>query len=284
VFAGSSRHGEQIAWRIEAGAVNVNDVLTTYTALGVPMGGWKESGIGFRHASYGIKKFVRPESIVSPRVKQGKSDPLWFPYTRRKRKMIHRVPASSTRAGCVTASASGRGNTDRAPDARHLARADDPGGRARRRRVRRVGAAARTGARVAADRQVRRPGLRHPAARRGRNALRGRARRPRPGRGSKRRSGPQALPGHRSPGLHHRRGGTPVFGLRARLRAQRPPLRRLCGPRRPRARGRVSPPARGGLGGSRQRPRHPHNPPPQLRPLVRAARLRSGRPPLHRGR
>jgi acyl-CoA reductase-like NAD-dependent aldehyde dehydrogenase len=91
VFAGSSREGEQIARRIEAGAVNVNDVLTTYFALGVPMGGWKESGIGFRHASYGIKKFVRPESIVSPRVKQGKSDPLWFPYTQRKRRMINRI-------------------------------------------------------------------------------------------------------------------------------------------------------------------------------------------------
>src|SRR3954447_22021537 len=91
VFAGPSSQGEQIARRIEAGAVNVNDVLTTYFALGVPMGGWKQSGIGFRHGSYGIKKFVRPESIVSPRVKQGKTDPLWFPYTPAKRKMINRV-------------------------------------------------------------------------------------------------------------------------------------------------------------------------------------------------
>ena len=33
-----------IARRIEAGAVNVNDVLTTYFAMGVPMGGWKDSG------------------------------------------------------------------------------------------------------------------------------------------------------------------------------------------------------------------------------------------------
>src|SRR5436190_16370788 len=91
VFAGSSRRGEEIARRLEAGAVNVNDVLTNYYALGVPMGGWKESGIGFRHGSYGIKKFVRPESIVSPRVKQGKSDPLWFPYTAAKRRSIARV-------------------------------------------------------------------------------------------------------------------------------------------------------------------------------------------------
>jgi acyl-CoA reductase-like NAD-dependent aldehyde dehydrogenase len=91
VFAGSARRGEEVARRIEAGAVNVNDVLTTYFALGVPMGGWKESGIGFRHASYGIRKFVRPESIVSPRIKQGKVDPLWFPYTSRRRRLVRRV-------------------------------------------------------------------------------------------------------------------------------------------------------------------------------------------------
>jgi acyl-CoA reductase-like NAD-dependent aldehyde dehydrogenase len=91
VFAASNRRAEQIARRLEVGAVNVNDVLTNYFALGVPMGGWKESGIGFRHASFGIKKFVRPESIVTPRVKQGRADPLWFPYTQRKRRSIARV-------------------------------------------------------------------------------------------------------------------------------------------------------------------------------------------------
>jgi betaine-aldehyde dehydrogenase len=91
VFAGTSNEGEAIARRIEAGAVNVNDVLTTYFAMGVPMGGWKDSGIGFRHAAYGIKKFARPESIVAPRIKQGKRDPLWFPYTATRRKLINRA-------------------------------------------------------------------------------------------------------------------------------------------------------------------------------------------------
>ena len=91
VFAGDVDQGEAIARRIDAGAVNVNDVLTTYFAMGIPMGGWKESGIGFRHSSYGIKKFVHPESLVIPRVKQGKRDPLWFPYTSVRRKMISRV-------------------------------------------------------------------------------------------------------------------------------------------------------------------------------------------------
>jgi betaine-aldehyde dehydrogenase len=90
VFAGDAAEGEAIARRIEAGAVNVNDVLTTYFAMGVPMGGWKDSGIGFRHSSYGIKKFVHPESLVVPRMKQGKRDPLWFPYTSMRRKTINR--------------------------------------------------------------------------------------------------------------------------------------------------------------------------------------------------
>jgi acyl-CoA reductase-like NAD-dependent aldehyde dehydrogenase len=91
VFAGTSDEGEAIARRIQAGAVNVNDVFTSYYALGLPMGGWKESGIGFRHASYGIRKFVRPESIVIPRIKQGKRDPLWFPYTATRRKIVNRI-------------------------------------------------------------------------------------------------------------------------------------------------------------------------------------------------
>jgi acyl-CoA reductase-like NAD-dependent aldehyde dehydrogenase len=91
VFTGTVSEGEAIARRIEAGAVNVNDVLTNYFAMGVPMGGWKDSGIGFRHASYGMKKFVRPESIVIPRIKQGKRDPLWFPYTSMRRKLVNRV-------------------------------------------------------------------------------------------------------------------------------------------------------------------------------------------------
>src|SRR3954470_16060943 len=91
VFAGNSDEGAAIARRIEAGAVNVNDVLTNFFALGLPMGGWKQSGIGFRHGSYGIRKYVRPESIVVPRVKQGKRDPLWFPYTSTRRKLVNRV-------------------------------------------------------------------------------------------------------------------------------------------------------------------------------------------------
>ena len=86
VFTRDFKHGEEIARRMEAGAINVDDVLTNYLTLEVPMGGWKSSGIGYRHSAYGIRKFCRAESIVSPRLPQGKADPLWFPHTPGKRR------------------------------------------------------------------------------------------------------------------------------------------------------------------------------------------------------
>jgi acyl-CoA reductase-like NAD-dependent aldehyde dehydrogenase len=87
---GSKRRAEQVARRIECGACNVNDVLVNYLTSDVPMGGWKESGIGFRHGDYGIKKFCRPESLVITRV-GGKRELLWYPYTEKRRNLLRRL-------------------------------------------------------------------------------------------------------------------------------------------------------------------------------------------------
>jgi betaine-aldehyde dehydrogenase len=87
---GEKDHAERVARRIECGAVNVNDVLINYFASDVPMGGWKESGIGYRHGEPGIKKFCRTESLVITRF-AGKREPTWYPYTRGKRSLIARL-------------------------------------------------------------------------------------------------------------------------------------------------------------------------------------------------
>jgi acyl-CoA reductase-like NAD-dependent aldehyde dehydrogenase len=87
---GEKNRAETIARRIEAGSVNVNDVITNMLAMGVPMGGWKQSGIGFRHGDYGIKKYCRPESIVVTRF-GGKNEPAWYPYTKGRRRLVNRV-------------------------------------------------------------------------------------------------------------------------------------------------------------------------------------------------
>ncbi len=83
--------GVEIARKMDMGAVNVDDVLTNYLTMDVPMGGWKTSGIGSRHGAYGIRKFCRTESILAPRFAQGKADPMWFPRSRRKVAVINRV-------------------------------------------------------------------------------------------------------------------------------------------------------------------------------------------------
>jgi acyl-CoA reductase-like NAD-dependent aldehyde dehydrogenase len=89
VFGGRER-AERLARRIEAGAVNVNDVIVNYAAVDVPMGGWKESGIGFRHGEYGIKKYCRPESIITTRL-AGKREFNWYPYTRSRQGLVGRI-------------------------------------------------------------------------------------------------------------------------------------------------------------------------------------------------
>lgn len=78
---GERHRAEAVARRLESGACNVNDVLVNYLALDVPMGGWKESGIGSRWGPQGIRKYCRTESIVVTRFARPKSEPIWFPYT-----------------------------------------------------------------------------------------------------------------------------------------------------------------------------------------------------------
>jgi acyl-CoA reductase-like NAD-dependent aldehyde dehydrogenase len=87
---GSTREAEKVARRLEVGTANVNDVLVGFLASDVPMGGWKDSGIGFRHGEYGIKKFVRPESLVITRMGR-KREPLYFPYTDKRRQQLRKI-------------------------------------------------------------------------------------------------------------------------------------------------------------------------------------------------
>ena len=91
VFAGDTDEGERIARRIDAGHCNVNDVHANYFVLGLPMGGWKHSGIGVRHGAQGIRRFCHTEALTVPRLPQAKAEPFWFPYNARKRGMIRRL-------------------------------------------------------------------------------------------------------------------------------------------------------------------------------------------------
>jgi acyl-CoA reductase-like NAD-dependent aldehyde dehydrogenase len=101
VWTKDLERGEQLARRIQAGSVCVNDVQTNYLALNLPMGGWKSSGIGTRHGSGGIRKYCKTQSLLVTRF--GPKRDLWmFPYTRRSTMLLRRA--------CKAAY--GRGNRD----------------------------------------------------------------------------------------------------------------------------------------------------------------------------
>jgi acyl-CoA reductase-like NAD-dependent aldehyde dehydrogenase len=79
VFTKDIKRGEEVARRVESGAVCVNDAMMNYAALELPMGGWKESGLGSRHGAGGIRKYTRQQSILVSRL-HPKKDVHMFPY------------------------------------------------------------------------------------------------------------------------------------------------------------------------------------------------------------
>lgn len=90
VFSGDRRRAERLARRIDAGAVNINDVFANLFTLALPQGGWKESGIGARGGSDAVTKFCRPQAIVAARVTPH-SELTWYPYTPVRRALVRRV-------------------------------------------------------------------------------------------------------------------------------------------------------------------------------------------------
>jgi len=90
VFTRDVARGEQIARRVEAGAVCVNDAVINYAALELPMGGWKASGPGSRHGAGGIRKFARQQAILISRFHPAK-DVHMFPYQARRTRLLGRL-------------------------------------------------------------------------------------------------------------------------------------------------------------------------------------------------
>ena len=92
--------GERVARRLETGSVNVNDALVATFSLGLPMGGWKNSGVGTRSGgAEGILKYCRAQSISTPRIPTQSRELLWYPYSRRKAGLILGVVRATSTKG-----------------------------------------------------------------------------------------------------------------------------------------------------------------------------------------
>src|ERR1700754_4518603 len=88
VWTKDAKRGEEIARRIEAGAVCVNDAQINYLALELPMGGWKASGLGTRHGEEGIRKFCRQQSLLVTRFAPPKGDLHFYPFRAGRTKLV----------------------------------------------------------------------------------------------------------------------------------------------------------------------------------------------------
>lgn len=77
--------GKEVARRLEAGAVNVNDAFSNLFAAPLPHNGWKESGVGARlGGAYAVRKYCKVQAYTEPRFPTMKNEPLWYPYTSRR--------------------------------------------------------------------------------------------------------------------------------------------------------------------------------------------------------
>jgi acyl-CoA reductase-like NAD-dependent aldehyde dehydrogenase len=86
---GSKARG--VASRLEVGAVNINNVLANLFQIALPMGGWKQSGMGSRlGGADGVLKFCRTQVQVSERLRLS-SEPYWFPVSPKKGAMQARM-------------------------------------------------------------------------------------------------------------------------------------------------------------------------------------------------
>jgi acyl-CoA reductase-like NAD-dependent aldehyde dehydrogenase len=84
VWTTSKERAERVGTRMEAGGVNINNAMTHVFQFPLPMGGWKESGLGHRMGGPdGIRKYCRTQAFVSEKVNV-KTEMHWYPYSPRK--------------------------------------------------------------------------------------------------------------------------------------------------------------------------------------------------------
>jgi succinate-semialdehyde dehydrogenase/glutarate-semialdehyde dehydrogenase len=69
VWTSDAKHGHELATRLQAGTVNVNEAyIPTWGSIDAPMGGMKDSGLGRRHGADGILKYTEAQTVSIQRV------------------------------------------------------------------------------------------------------------------------------------------------------------------------------------------------------------------------
>jgi succinate-semialdehyde dehydrogenase/glutarate-semialdehyde dehydrogenase len=82
VWTRNRRRGEELARRMQAGSVMINDHLASHGLAEAPWGGPKESGVGRTHGEIGFSEMTEPLCIVHDYMPGIKKDLWWYPHNR----------------------------------------------------------------------------------------------------------------------------------------------------------------------------------------------------------
>ncbi|WP_158882760.1 succinic semialdehyde dehydrogenase [Amycolatopsis anabasis] len=98
VWSRDGKAGWEVAARLKAGTVNVNEgYAATFGSVGVPMGGMKESGVGRRNGAEGLLKYTEAQSIavqrgLKLRPFRGLPPKLWAKAMTASMRVLRRLP------------------------------------------------------------------------------------------------------------------------------------------------------------------------------------------------
>lgn len=81
VWSKDRKKAKQIAGKIRAGAIAINDHLISHALAETPWGGFKESGIGRTHGDLGFAEMTEPQVIVDDILSFAKKNLWWPPYS-----------------------------------------------------------------------------------------------------------------------------------------------------------------------------------------------------------
>ncbi|MDT5362660.1 MAG: hypothetical protein QOC69_4422 [Mycobacterium sp.] len=100
VWTRDEKRGERVARQLDVGAVNINDAIANAFSLALPLGGWKQSGVGTRFGgASGMLKYCRQQAITTPRFPTQSKELLWYPVSRRRVKFALGVMRAAAARG-----------------------------------------------------------------------------------------------------------------------------------------------------------------------------------------
>lgn len=95
LFTKDKKKALELAHRIHSGNISINDCMDHFMIMNAPFGGWKNSGLGVRHAREGLLQFTKPKTVFRhafylPFLPK-KREFWWFPYNAKDEALLKKL-------------------------------------------------------------------------------------------------------------------------------------------------------------------------------------------------